>query len=112
MPRRLAAREQSLSLDGSDLRPAPDGGACTDGKEILAEFAIDGRKALKAFDARGSNVEGSSVLVVDAAATRAFADGSMVDRVHTVEKVLDQSAVARVAEVQVPQGAQVLALRT
>jgi len=82
------------------------------GKEILADYAIDGRKALKAFDARGSNVEGSSVLVVDAAATRAFADGSMVDRVHTVEKVLDQSAIARVAEVQVPQGAQVLALRT
>jgi hypothetical protein len=52
------------------------------------------------------------VLVVDAAATRAFADGSTVDRIHTVEKVLDQSGVARVAEVQVPQGAQVLALRT
>src|SRR5262249_37852508 len=82
------------------------------GKELLAEFAIDGRAALKAFDARGSTPEGSSVLVVDAAATRAYADGSMVDRIHTLEKVLDQGAVARVAEVQVPQGAQVLVLRT
>jgi len=108
----LAAREQSLILDGSDLPLRRTLERARTGKEILAEFAIDGRKALKAFDARGSNVEGSSVLVVDAAATRAFGDGSMVDRVHTVEKVLDQSAVARVAEVQVPQGAQVLALRT
>ncbi|HZJ55096.1 MAG TPA: hypothetical protein VFD38_13225, partial [Myxococcaceae bacterium] len=108
----IAAREQALSLDGSDLSLRRTVERSRTGKEILADFSIDGRKALKAFDARGSNVEGSSVLVVDAAATRAFADGSMVDRVHTVEKVLDQSAVARVAEVQVPQGAQVLALRT
>lgn len=108
----IAAREQALVLDGSDLALRRTVERARTGKEILANFAIDGRKALRAFDARGSNVEGSSVLVVDAAATRAFADGSMVDRVHTVEKVLDQSAVARVAEVQVPQGAQVLALRT
>ena len=108
----IAAREKALTLDGSDLSLRRTVERSRTGKEILADFAIDGRKALKAFDARGSNVEGSSVLVVDAAATRAFADGSMVDRVHTVEKVLDQSAVARVAEVQVPQGAQVLALRT
>ena len=108
----LAARERALTLDGSDLPLRRMVERARTGKEILAGFAIDGRKALKAFDARGSNVEGSSVLVVDAAATRAFADGSMVDRIHTVEKVLDQSAVARVAEVQVPQGAQVLALRT
>ncbi|HET9036544.1 MAG TPA: hypothetical protein VFN45_10075, partial [Myxococcaceae bacterium] len=108
----IGARQQALVLDGSDLALRRTVERARTGKEILAEFAIDGRKALKAFDARGSNVEGSSVLVVDAAATRAFADGAMVDRVHTVEKVLDQSAVARVAEVQVPQGAQVLALRT
>ena len=108
----LAAREQALTLDGSDLSLRRTVERSRTGKEILADYAIDGRKALKAFDARGTNVEGSSVLVVDAAATRAFADGSMVDRVHTVEKVLDQSAIARVAEVQVPQGAQVLALRT
>jgi hypothetical protein len=108
----LAARERALTLDGSDLSLRRTVERTRTGKEILADFAIDGRKALKDFDARGSNVEGSSVLVVDAAATRAWADGSMVDRVHTVERVLDQSAVARVAEVQVPQGAQVLALRT
>ncbi len=108
----LAARERALTLDGSDLSLRRMVERARTGKEILAAFAIDGRAALKAFDARGANVDGSSVLVVDAAATQAFADGSMVDRIHTVEKVLDQSAVARVAEVQVPQGAQVLALRT
>jgi cellulose synthase operon protein C len=108
----LAARERALTLDGSDLSLRRMVERARTGKEILAAFAIEGRAALKAFDARGANVDGSSVLVVDAAATQAFADGSMVDRIHTVEKVLDQSAVARVAEVQVPQGAQVLALRT
>jgi len=108
----LAARERALSLDGSDLALRRTVERARTGKELLAQFAIDGRAAVKAFEARGSNVEGSSVLIVDAAATRAYADGSMVDRIHTVEKVLDQSAVARVAEVQVPQGAQVLSLRT
>ena len=108
----LAARERALSLDGSDLPLRRTMERARTGKELLSEFAIDGRAAVKAFEARGSNVEGSSVLIVDAAATRAFADGSMVDRIHTVERVLDQSAVARVAEVQVPQGAQVLSLRT
>ena len=108
----LAARERALALDGSDLSLRRMVERARTGKELLAAYAIDGRSALKRFEARGSNVEGSSVLVVDAAATRAYADGSMVDRVHTVEKVLDQSGVARVAEVQVPQGAQVLALRT
>ena len=108
----LAARQRALELDGSDLSLRRMVERARTGKELLAEYAIDGRAALKAFDARGSNPEGSSVLVVDAAATRAYPDGSMVDRVHTVEKVLDQSAVARVAEVQLPQGAQVLSLRT
>ncbi|MGZ3480216.1 MAG: hypothetical protein ACXU81_07685, partial [Myxococcaceae bacterium] len=108
----LAARQRALTLDGSDLSLRRMVERSRTGKEILAAFAIDGRAALKAFDQRGSNVDGSSVLVVDAAATQAFADGSTVDRIHTVEKVLDQSAVARVAEVQVPQGAQMLALRT
>ena len=108
----LAARERALALDGSDLALRRMVERARTGKELLAEFAIDARTALKAFDARGSNVEGSSVLVVDAAATQAYPDGSMVDRIHTVERALDQSAVARVAEVQVPQGAQVLALRT
>jgi tetratricopeptide (TPR) repeat protein len=107
-----AAREQALMLDGSDLTLRRMVERARTGKEVLAEFAIDGRAALKAFDKRGASPEGSSVLVVDAAATRAYADGSMVDRIHTLEKVLDQSAVARVAEVQLPQGAQVLVLRT
>jgi tetratricopeptide (TPR) repeat protein len=108
----LAARERSLSLDGSDLQLRRLVERSRTGKELLAEFAIDGRAALKAFEKRGSNPDGSSVLVVDAAATQAYADGSMVDRIHTVEKVLDQSAIGRVAEVQIPQGAQVLHLRT
>jgi tetratricopeptide (TPR) repeat protein len=108
----LAARERSLSLDGSDLPLRRLVERARSGRELLAEFAIDGRAALKAFEKRGSSPEGSSVLVVDAAATQAYPDGSMVDRIHTVEKVLDQSGIGRVAEVQIPQGAQVLHLRT
>ena len=39
-------------------------------------------------------------------------DGSSVDRIHTVQKVLDQSGIQEVAEVTLPPGAQLLALRT
>jgi hypothetical protein len=36
----------------------------------------------------------------------------MVDRIHVIQKVLDQSGVSEAAEVSIPEGAQLLTLRT
>jgi cellulose synthase operon protein C len=108
----LASRQQALVLDGGDLTLRRLVERELTGKEVLQAQALDGKAALKAYQAGQHSDEGPSVLVLDAAATRAYADGSSVDRIHTVQKVLDQSGLQEVAEVAVPAGAQLLALRT
>jgi cellulose synthase operon protein C len=108
----LASRQQALVLDGGDLSLRRLVEKQLTGKEVLAAQALDGRAALKAYQAGAHDEEAPSVLVLDAAATRAYADGSSVDRIHTVQKVLDQSGIQEVAEVSLPAGAQLLALRT
>ena len=108
----LATRQQALVLDGGDLSLRRLVERELTGKEVLEAHALDGKAALKAYMAGAHADEGPSVLVLDAAATRAYADGSTVDRIHTVQKVLDQSGIQEVAEVAVPPGAQLLTLRT
>ncbi|MGO8969124.1 MAG: hypothetical protein ACLQDQ_06095 [Myxococcaceae bacterium] len=108
----LASRQAALLLDGSDLTLRRLVERQLTGKEVLQAEALDGRAALKAYQAAAHDDEAPSVLVLDAAAIRAYPDGSMVDRIHTVQKVLDQSGLKEVAEVALPPGAQVLALRT
>ncbi len=108
----LASRQAALVLDGGDLTLRRLVERQLTGKEVLQAHAEDGRAALKAYAAGAHDDEAPTVLVLDAAAIRAYPDGSMVDRIHTVQKVLDQSGIQDVAEVTLPAGAQVLALRT
>ena len=43
---------------------------------------------------------------------QAFPDGSVINRIHVVQKALEQNGIEDIAEVTIPAGAQVLALRT
>lgn len=108
----LAAREQALALDGSDLALRRSVHRAKTGQELLEEYAITTQEALEAYDAAPGSEEATSAFLLDAAAVRVFPDGSMVDRVHIIQKALDQSGVSEVAEVNIPRGAQVLKLRT
>jgi cellulose synthase operon protein C len=108
----LAVRQEALVLDGGDLSLRRLVERQLTGKEVLQAQFLDGRAALKAYQSAQHEEEAPSVLVLDAAATRAYADGSTVDRIHTVQKVLDQSGIQEVAEVGLPPGAQLLTLRT
>lgn len=108
----LATREAALALDGSDLTLRRWVERTKTGKEPLADHAISGEEAIRYYEAHGAEESAASAYVLDAAAVQAYPDGSMVDRIHIVHKVLDQSGIAEVAEVTVPQGAQVLTLRT
>ncbi len=108
----LVSRQEALVLDGGDLTLRRLVERQLTGKEVLQAQALDGRAALKAYQRGPHDEEAPSVLVLDAAATRAYADGSSVDRIHTIQKVLDQSGIQEVAEVALPPGAQLLALRT
>ena len=108
----LASREEALLLDGSDLTLRRMVERVRTGKELLADQAVNGKAALRAYESGPRDDDAPSVLVLDAAATRAYPDGSTVDRIHTIQKVLDQGGIQEVAEVTLPPGAQLLALRT
>jgi predicted Zn-dependent protease len=108
----LALREEALLLDGGDLSLRRAVERAKTGKELLADYAINGKDAIAAYEAQRDTEDAAAVYVLDAAAIRAYPDGSMVDRIHVIQKALDSSALSEVAEVNIPAGAQVLALRT
>lgn len=107
-----AAREAALALDGADLPLRRALEREKTGKELLAAYAISTEEALKSYEAAPGSEDATSSFVLDAAAIQAFPDGTMVDRVHIIQKALDQQGVQDVAEVEIPQGATVLTLRT
>jgi hypothetical protein len=82
------------------------------GQELLQAHAIDGRQAIKEYEANPGLQDSAAAYVLDAAATQVWPDGSQVTRIHSVQKALEQSGVQEIAEVNLPSGAQVLALRT
>ncbi|HYR55298.1 MAG TPA: hypothetical protein VEM39_04220 [Myxococcaceae bacterium] len=105
-------REQSLSIDGSDLGLRRIVERRRTGKEVLAEQAIDGKAAIDAYEAQHGTEDTAGALVLDAAAIRAYPDGSTLDRIHIVQKALGQSALSELAEVSLPPGAQLITART
>jgi tetratricopeptide (TPR) repeat protein len=108
----LEAREGALHLDGGDLPLRRIVEHARTGHELLDDLAQDGQKAIAQYEQAHPHEEAASSYILDAAGTRIYLDGSMVDRIHTIQKVLEQSAVTDIAEVNVPPGSQVLKLRT
>ena len=108
----LKARKRALELDGSDLSLRRSVERAETGKELLDDLAIGAKTAIANYDAQHGSEEAAGAYVLDAAAVRAYPDGSTVDRIHIVQKVLDQAGVSEIAEVSIPPGAQALVLRT
>ncbi len=106
-----AARERALALDGSDLvlRRAL---ALEDGRELLADLAVDGPATIRAYEAAKVPVTTPASLVLDAAAVEAWPDGSTTERTHQVIHVHDARGVEKWGEVEIPAGATVLRLET
>ena len=73
-------------------------------------FAALAREVALAWRAWQDAVERANRGMHDAAAIQAFSDGSQVDRIHIIQKALDQGGIPQIAEVSIPGGAQVLAL--
>ncbi|HVG58397.1 MAG TPA: tetratricopeptide repeat protein [Hyalangium sp.] len=108
----LALREQALAIDGSDLSLRRAVVRAKTGKELLQDYAIDGKAAIAAYEKNRPEENAAAAYVLDAAAVQAFPDGSVVNRIHTVQKALGQNGIDDIAEVNLPANAQVLALRT
>jgi tetratricopeptide (TPR) repeat protein len=106
-----AARERALVLDGSDL-PLRRALALEDGTEVLASLAEDARAAIRAYQAARRTDDTSSTMVLDASAVELHPGGTATERTHQVIHVLDSRGVEQFGEMQVPPGAELLALRT
>lgn len=111
-PRALELREAALAIDGSDLTLRRVVDRARTGKEVLADHAIDGREAIRAYEENRGDESSAYTMVLDASVLRVYPDGSMVERTHVIQKALEQGGIQEIAEVNVPRGAQVLALRT
>jgi len=108
----LALREEALRLDGSDLSLRRAVHRAKTGKELLSEYAIDTKAALENYEKSRRAEETPYVYVLDAAAIQGFPDGSTVERIHVIQKAVEQTGVSEIAEVSIPGNAQLLLLRT
>ncbi len=108
----LAVREQALTIDGGNLGLRRAVHRARTGRELLEDYAIDGREAIRRYASSGVPEEGNYAFVLDSAAVQVFPDGSMVDRIHTIQRATSQDGVSDIGEVKVPEGAEVLTLRT
>ncbi|MET0384880.1 MAG: hypothetical protein ABW321_02920, partial [Polyangiales bacterium] len=78
---------------------------------VLEAYRKDGLAAIRAFQASGKTYAGPQVLVLDYMAMQLFEDGSSLELIHTVQRAQSSEAVDQLAEVEIPDGAQVLTLR-
>ena len=78
----------------------------------LDEFRIDGAEVVRDFVAAKQKYDAPAVVVLDRAVERVLPDGTRLLLTHSITQVRSKDAIASVGEVQVPQAAEVLALRT
>ncbi len=109
--RARAVLEQALAMfpTRSDVR----GAARAFGLAMpLDPFRLDGREVIRDFVASGRSYDAPAVLLLDRSVARAFADGSQMLLTHQIVRVQSKEGIERWGEVKVPDGAEVLTLRT
>ena len=109
---------QAHDVLAETLRLFPGSGAVRQAARIagltlpLDQFRLDGGQVIRDFLASGHSYQAPAVVVLDRAVERVFADGGRASLTHTITQVLSKEGIERAAEVSVPSGAEVLALRT
>ncbi len=78
----------------------------------LDGFRVDGRAAIRAFEAAGGHYAAPAVLVLDRGVTRVFDSGATMSLTHEIVRVDSKDALDRWGEIEVPAGAEILTLRT
>jgi hypothetical protein len=78
----------------------------------LDDYRVDGEKVIRDYLASHPSYKAPAVVVLDRAVERAYADGSRLVLTHTITQVLSKDATESVGEVHVPEGSEILALRT
>jgi cellulose synthase operon protein C len=78
----------------------------------LDGFRVDGRAAIRAFEAAAGHYAAPAVLVLDRGVTRVFDSGATMSLTHEIVRVDSKDAIDRWGEIEVPAGAEILTLRT
>jgi hypothetical protein len=78
----------------------------------MADYHRDARAIIAEFQANGAAYAAPAVLVLDRTVVRVLDDGAIIVLTHNIVKVLTKDGITRWGEVAVPQGAEILALRT
>jgi cellulose synthase operon protein C len=78
----------------------------------LDGFRVDGKAAIRAFEAAGRRYAGPAVMVLDRGVTRIFPSGARMELTHEIVRVDSKDAIDRWGEIEVPPGAEILTLRT
>jgi len=105
--------EQGLRLDPGSKAMARQWQAAGGHDPILA-FRVDGRQAVRTFeaDAWRPGREAPAVIVLDRTVLYVEQDGSTRSLTHNVMRVLSKEGIERFGEIEVPEDADVLAVRT
>ena len=78
----------------------------------LDGYRVDGRAAIRAFEAAGERYAAPAVMVLDRAVMRVFPSGATMTLTHQIVRVDSKDAIDRWGEIAVPAGAEILTLRT
>jgi len=106
-----AARNRALSLDGADLATRRMA-ALQNGGDVLGDVRRDGLELVRRFEAAPRSFDTPAVLLLDLGAVEVYPDGSYVEKVHVLAKVLDKRGIDQFGEAHLPRGAEVIHLRT
>ncbi len=78
----------------------------------LAEFRRDASERIAAFDRSKRRYDAPAVMILDRTVERVFPSGARATLTHNIVRVQSKDAIDRWGEVAVPEGAEVLAVRT
>jgi len=121
MDRELQAGERDGALAILDAAIARDNAAMAElrrvegvlrGHHVMDKHRVDGLRAIADYESSGRSYDGPQVLVWDYMVVRVFADGSAIKLVHSIHRVQSDEAADELGEVELPEGARVLTLRT
>lgn len=78
----------------------------------LDAYRLDGRAVIKAFEQSGRRYAAPAVVVLDRTVTRVLDSGAALTLTHEIVRVQSKDAIEKWGEVSIPEGAEVLTLRT
>ncbi len=78
----------------------------------IEPYRVDGREVIAAFEKAGHAYEAPAVIVLDRTVTRVFDNGARLTLTHNIVRVQNKDGIDKWGEVSIPEGADVLLLRT